>query len=196
MSKQFAISARDHRAGISQQSHDRMAGRGRLPFIAGEAAQIKDDLGDFLLGGAIARSVESPQHPAQPRALLSRQTGVRRNGAAVKGGEKAVDGFQPIETIDAERNDGGERFSAWNPVWQRDLSALTLAKIMKRARRLAIGPFGADDARREFAGRIENLRRGRQDNDARILGRRPEDRRLGQVKERIDREIATPSAGG
>ncbi len=173
-----------------------MAGRGRLPFIAGEAAQIKDDLGDFLLGGAIARSVESPQHPAQPRALLSRQTGVRRNGAAVKGGEKAVDGFQPIETIDAERNDGGERFSAWNPVWQRDLSALTLAKIMKRARRLAIGPFGADDARREFAGRIENLRRGRQDNDARILGRRPEDRRLGQVKERIDREIATPSAGG
>ena len=71
-----------------------------------------------------------------------------------------------------------------------------MAKIMKRARRLAIGPFGADEARREIAGRIENLRRGRQDNDARILGRRPEDRRLGQVKERIDREIATPSAGG
>jgi hypothetical protein len=147
MSKQFAISARDHRAGISQQSHDRMAGRGRLPFIAGEAAQVKDNLGDFLLGGAIARSVEGPQHPAQPNALLSRQTGVRRDGAAVKGGEEAVDGFQPIETIDAERNYGGERFSAWNPVWQRDLSALTLAKIMKRARRLAIGPFGADDAR-------------------------------------------------
>ena len=72
-----------------------------------------------------------------------------------------------------------------------------MAKIMKRARRLAIGPFGAaDDARREFAGRIENLRRGGQDDNARILGRRPEDRRLGQVKERIDREIATPSAGG
>ena len=93
-----------------------MAGRGRLPFIAGEAAQIKDNLGDFLLGGAIARSVESPQHPAQPRTLLSRQTSVRRNGASVKGGEKAVDGFKPIEAIDAERNDGGERSSAWNPV--------------------------------------------------------------------------------
>ena len=173
-----------------------MAGRGRLPFVAGKTAQTEDDLGDFLLGGAVARSVDSPQHPAQARALLSRQTGVRRDGAAVKGGEEAVDGFQPIEAIDAERNDGGERFSARNPVWQRDLSALTLAKIVKRIRRLAIGPFSADEARREFAGRIENLRRGRQDNDARILGRRPEDRRLGQVKERIDREIATPSAGG
>jgi len=196
MSKQFAISARDHRAGVSQQSHDRMASRGRLPFIAGEATETKYDLGDFLLGGAVARSVESPQHPAQARALLPRQTGVRRHGAAVKGGEKAVDSLQPIEAIDAEGNDGGERFSAWNPVGQCDLSALALAKIVKRAHRLAIGPFGADDARRESAARIENFRRGRQDNDACIFGRRPEDGRLGKIEEWIDREIATPSAGG
>ena len=115
----------------------------------------------------------------------------------MKGGEKAVDGLQPIEAIDAEGNDGGERFSARNPIGQRDLSALTLAKIVKSAQKLAVGLFEpADDARHEFAGRIEYLRRGRQDNDARILGRRPEDRRLGQIKERIDREIATPSAGG
>ena len=173
-----------------------MAGRGRLPFIAREAAQIKDDLGDFLLGGAIARSVEGPQHPAQPRALLSRQSSVGRNRASVKGGEKAVDGFQPIKAVDAERNDGGDRFSAWNPVGQHNLSTLPLAKIMKRACRIAIGPFGADDALREFVARIENLRRGRQHYDARILGRRPEDRRLGKIEERINREIATPSAAG
>ena len=157
VTKELAVTAGDHRAGAPQEGHDGMASRGRLPFVAGEAAEIKDDLGDFLLGGAVARSVESPQHPAQARALLSRQTGVRRDGAAVKGGEKAVDSLQPIEAIDAEGNDGGERFSARNSIGQRDLSALTLAKIMESACRLAIGPFGAaDDARREFAGRIEN----------------------------------------
>ena len=115
----------------------------------------------------------------------------------MKGGEKAVDGLQPIEAIDAEGNDGGERFSARNSIGQRDLSALTLAKIVKSAQKLAVGLFEpADDARHEFAGRIEYLRRGRQDNDARVFGRRPEDGRPGQIKESLVKNSESPALRG
>lgn len=55
MTKQFAIAARDHGAGIRDKVCHDVAGGGGLPFVTGEFADAQNDLGDFLLcrSGAI-----------------------------------------------------------------------------------------------------------------------------------------------
>ena len=109
MTKQHAIAACDHGAGIPEQGFDRMAGRGCLPVVTIECAGTKHHLRDLLLGGAIAIAVEALQHPTQSRALLQRQSRVRWHSPCVKGREKATDRFKPIEPLDAEWHERGER---------------------------------------------------------------------------------------
>ncbi len=57
MMKQLAIAAGDHGAGTAQQAHDGMAGRGGLPFVAGEPTSIEDHLCDLLLGCSLAMAI-------------------------------------------------------------------------------------------------------------------------------------------
>lgn len=104
MTQEFPIAARDHRAGIAQERFDGMAGGGRLPFVSVELADVQENLRDFLLRGARALSVEGSQHAPQTCALLPGQTGVRRDGTAMQGGEKSAYGFDAIEAIEIERN--------------------------------------------------------------------------------------------
>ena len=81
-----------------------MAGRRCLPFVAIELADAHENLRDFLLRGAGALSVEGSQHAPQTCALLPGQTGVRRDGTAMQGGEKSAYSFDTIEAIEIERN--------------------------------------------------------------------------------------------
>lgn len=109
VAKKLAIPAFDHAASIAQQRHDGMAGRGRLPIVAGDAADTEDDLRNFLLRGAVTHAVEGLQHATCPRPLLTGQASVRWNRAIMEYGEQTADGLQSIESRDAKRYDRGER---------------------------------------------------------------------------------------
>lgn len=64
MTKQFAIAARDHGAGIADQRLNCVAGGSRLPFVAVERVGAENDLRDLLARGPGAMAVEGLQHPA------------------------------------------------------------------------------------------------------------------------------------
>ena len=125
MTKQLAIAARDHDAGIADQRLHGMARGRRLPFAAVERAEPENDLRDFLAGGAGAIAVEGLQHPSQPRPLLAGQACVRRDRAAMQGGEKTMDRFEPIQPVHAERNDRGGGCDAI----MDELKMLTVAEV-------------------------------------------------------------------
>lgn len=125
MTKQFAIAARDHGASVTDQRFHSVAGGRRLPFVAIQRANAEDDLCDLLARSASAMAVEGLQHPAQPRPLLAGQARIGWNRAALQGGEKAVDRFETIQPVHAERHDrGGGRDAVVN-----ELKMLTVAKI-------------------------------------------------------------------
>lgn len=61
-----------------------MAYRGGLPLVTAETTDPKQGLGDILLCGASARSIEGLKHPACAQALLPGQAGVWGDYATVK----------------------------------------------------------------------------------------------------------------
>ena len=168
MSKQFAIPSRDHLAGISQQSSDRMAGRCGLPFVAGDLANSEHDLRNILLRGAISRAVESLQHAPRSRPLLGCHTRVRRNGATMDCREKSMNGFEPVKSFEIKRDDCGHRGRAS----RESLNFLAIAK-----RHHGVGALLVDllvpilEKRRVVAGMDKNRRRGCQNNDAGVVFR-------------------------
>lgn len=104
MTQEFSIAARDHEAGIAKKRFDGMPGRGCLPLITVEWADLEDDLCDFLLRCACAISVEGLQHAPKTPALLSGQACVRWNCAAMQSTEKTVHCLNAIKTAKVERN--------------------------------------------------------------------------------------------
>ncbi len=82
--EQSAIATRDHRTSIPEQRFDSVAGRGRLPFVAGNMIDTEDHLRDFLLGCPRPMSVKGLQHPAQSRPPLPGQSRIRRNRTAMQ----------------------------------------------------------------------------------------------------------------
>lgn len=94
-----------------------MAYRGGLPLVTAETTDPKQYLGDILLRGTSARSIEGLKHPACAQALLLGQAGVWRDYATVQRGKQAMDGFQSAKAVEIEWNDrhaiGGQgRFEA------------------------------------------------------------------------------------
>ena len=109
MTKEFAVAARDHGAGVAHERFDAMPIRTSLPLVAGKAADIEQNLSDFLLRRASPGAVEGPEHSAMAVALLTCQARVGRNGAAVQGRKETLNGFDPVEALDAERDGGDPR---------------------------------------------------------------------------------------
>lgn len=106
MTKELAVAARDHGPGIAQERFDAMPICGSLPLVAVKTADIEENLSDFLLGRASSGAVESPKHSAMAVALLTCQACVGRNGTAMQGREETLDGFDSVEALDSERDDG------------------------------------------------------------------------------------------
>ncbi len=125
MTKQLAVAARDHGAGIADQRLHGMARGRRLPFAAVERAKVKNDLRDLLAGGAGAMAIEGLQHSPQSSPLLAGQARVGWNRATMQGGEKAMDRFEPIQPVHAERNDRGDGRDAI----MDQLKMLTVAEV-------------------------------------------------------------------
>ncbi len=109
MTKQSAVTARDHDAGITQQRFDCMAGRRGLPFVAVEIARSENDLRDVALRRAIAKAVEGSQHTPRPCPLLMRHSRIRRNGSSMNYREQAMNGFEPIKSFNVEWDDCRDR---------------------------------------------------------------------------------------
>ena len=86
-----------------------MPGGRSLPIIAVEASDAKENLSNLLLGRTIAISVHGLQHQTLPSPLLPGEPPVLGDAATMKRREKATNGFDPVETLDAERDDGDDR---------------------------------------------------------------------------------------
>ena len=132
MSEQGAIAAGDHGARIPQQGFDGVTGGSVLPFLAIESGDVEHDLRDLPLRRAIAVAIKALQHPAQPQALLPRQPCIRWNRPAVKGGQQAVKGFEPVEPVPIEGNDGGKRLADHRVRFDHELDALAVAEIVEK----------------------------------------------------------------
>ncbi len=86
MTEELAIAASDHGAGIAEQGHDGVAGRGRLPLVAADVADAEDNLRDLLLCCTVTGAIEGLQHSTRSRPLLAGQTCVRGNDTAMQRG--------------------------------------------------------------------------------------------------------------
>src|SRR5690606_23972710 len=124
MTKQFAIPARYQRLRSFKEADDRMAGGCRLPFITGELACLKDDLGDFLLGRTVTATIEGLQHAPRACPLLSRQAGVGRYGSAVKRSEQAQDRFDAIKSFVPQRYQGDHGSIGRGIGWKNEMDML------------------------------------------------------------------------
>ena len=177
MTKEFPISAGDHGFGIAQERLDLVTGLRRLPCVAVEVINAKYNLGHFLLRGAGPVAVKDAKHSALPGALLARQPHVGRNSPAVQGREKAIDGLDSVEALNAERDRGGSMRVAVDEGVD-DLEMLpaseseAICNPIVAHRRIAAPWFGriAHRACIEVAGRPG------QHDDARVLLRKPENR--------------------
>lgn len=197
MTQEFSVSASGHGPGIAQERLYGVAGRGRLPFIAIERPDLEHDLRDLLLGSTSPVSVEGPQHPSQACPLLAGQARIRWDDAVVQGREEAPNGFDPVEALEAERNDGDrERVAVDGAV--ENLEILPVAEIETKIRIRALHPKPDVPGRDRYdAQAFAQTRRGiGQNDDAGIMLRQPEDRSLRRCGQRIDGEIAIPTAAG
>lgn len=195
MTKQRAIAASDHRAGVPEQGLGGVACGGCLPIVALEAANAEHDLRDFLLRGSGAMTVECLQHPAQSRALLPRQAGVGRYGSAVQCGEQAGDGLKPIEAFEAEWDEGGERLGSSRSRRVDQPYSLAIPQIENR-----IGLVVSVDADRGVDNWVlisicaKNIGRCAEDDGACIVLGKPDHPRFGRSQQWVHGEIATPTA--
>ncbi len=195
MTKELSIAARDHGAGVPQERLDGVAGGRRLPVVAAEMVDVKNDLGDFLLRRAGAIAVEGAQHPALAGALLTCQSRVGRNGAAVQGREKSIDRFDPVEAVYAEGYGGdSNRLPVIGAV--DDLETLPVSEskakrcVIFAHRRIAAPWLGGSTCETSV-----EVRRGLgQYDDARVFLREPENGSVRRRCQGVDGEIVTPTA--
>lgn len=196
MTKQFAIAAGNHGAGIPEKTHDGVPRRCRLPFITGKLSGAEDHPGNLLLGRAGARAVRSLDHPPGPRHLLAGQTRVGWNSAAVERCEKTGNRLHAVEAIEAERDQRRELLIAGDTGRPDDMNALAIAEVMQV---MGAVPRGQSIRPRQ---RFWNIAIGREDGRGRAQDDRtgiglwkPEDVRLGGVQRWVCWDIATSIAG-
>ena len=194
MTQQLPITARDHGTRIAQQRLDGVAGRRCLPFVPCKRAGLQDNPRDFLLGGACPLTIEGPQHASQPCTLLSCQPRIGRDRTPMNCCEKPPHGFDPVETIEAERDDSHRDHAAAGRTVE-DLDGLAVAERKAKLRIGTVCRRVGSPSRRNAAKPINELRRRLSEQyDAGVFLRKPKDRRIWRVCQGIDREIATPIA--
>lgn len=197
MAQQHAIAPGDHGEGVLDKIHGCVAQRRGLPGIGRNAGHAVNDASDL----AIARPVHAPvnrlQHVAGTPALLAGQAGVRRHGATEQGFEQTLDGFEPVEAVEIERDQRGKGFAAGNACQPQEMENLPISGIVQEMDALFVGAGGGflnDGEEIAIGGKYG--RRGRQQHGAGVVLGAPEDGNFGRVERRADKEIATPSISG
>ena len=129
MTMESAISAGDQHEPILDQLPRGVALRRRLPFVAGQGYEGKEDPGDLPLTGTGTTPIDRPQHSLGPQQLLTRHARIGRNGSSMQRCQQPQDRFHPIETLDAERNDGGQRLIGFPILGKKKVKALSVGQI-------------------------------------------------------------------
>lgn len=114
----------------------------------------------------------------------------------MQGGEETVDGLDPVEAVEAERNDRDS--DSVDVVYTvEDLEMLPVAEGKAEIRIGVVHRQRDTPDRRRETNTVMELRRGfGQHDNARIFQREPEDRGIRRWDQRADGEIATPTAAG
>lgn len=196
MTKQFAIAARDHGEAVLDQVHGRVAFRRVLPVVAADGLDSEDHLGNLQLACAVTMSVNGLQHAPRAGQLLTGETRVGWNGAAMEGREKSRDRLHAIEALDTKRDHGHEWRAGRSVSGKRQVQTLPIAQIVQDVGTV----FGWLIA---YVSRLREGRPIRSDGRWRrcqyhrtgIFFRKPEHSRFGGFQSRGDKEIATPTVG-
>ena len=169
--EQAQVSAQNQRASLAQERLDGVAGRRVLPTGAIEAVGLEQDLRDILLGRAVAKTIDGAQHALCAGALLRRYPCVGRNGAAMDRGEEAVQRFEPAESIEPERDDGG----GGRGDRRQHLQPFAIAEIEQRVNAFQVGRcYGRGRKLSAVSVPDEAGWRRREDDDAGVVLRQPE----------------------
>ena len=198
MTKQSAIPASDQSIGVPKQGHHRVAVRRHLPFVAAHGLQAKQGSGDVEERCAAPPPVEGLQHGSVSPPLLVGQPFVEWNGSAVKAGEQAVDRFEPVETLGAERDQSDAVRNVQAPDEGCQLKPLAIGEAEEQIAAIIV-PV---PPRPSFVslGRQPGLRRKRrrnlvEDDDASVLFWQPEDICLRGCLLGVERDKTTSNAG-
>ncbi len=194
MTKQFAITTRNHIPGIPQQSHDGETSGGFLPGVTILPRHAQQLARYVLLAGAFCPAIRCTQHFCCTRSLLPCHPGVGWNGPIVQQGKKALKRRQAAKAIDRQRDDGNQ-FAIRLAIHFQHVQCVVRAnrKPIIEPEFIHLGLGG----RNSWLTCLLAKERGRRlkNDTAGIKLWRPENRNVRGMERRIDREIATPSAG-
>ena len=142
MAQENAIAAGDHGEGILDKVHGRVAQRRGLPGIGRNAGHAVNDVRDLTVGRAVHAPVDRLQHVADTPALLAGQAGIGRYGAAKQGFEQTLNGFEPVEAVEIERDQRGKGFAAGNACQPQEMENLPISGIVQEMDALFVGAGG------------------------------------------------------
>ena len=142
MAQENAITAGDHGEGILDKVHGRVAQRRGLPGIGCNAGHAVNDVCDLAVGRAVHAPVDGLQHVAGTPALLLGQAGIGRDSTAKQGFEQTLDGFEPVEAVEIERDQRGKGLAASNACQPQEMENLLISGFVQEMDALFVGAGG------------------------------------------------------
>ena len=142
MAQENAIAPGDHGEGILDKVHGRVAQRRGLPGIGCNAGHAVNDARDLAVGRAVHAPVDRLQHVAGTPALLLGQAGIGRDSTAKQGFEQTLDGFEPVEAVEIERDQRGKGFAVGNACQPQEMENLPISGIVQEMDALFVGAGG------------------------------------------------------
>lgn len=195
MTQKLTISALDHGQAVAHEILDGVSERGGFPGLVGDATHAKQGLGNLAVACAVGPAVDGLQHMARAARLLFGQPGILWHGAPMKRLDEAADRFDPIKAVRVEGYESRQRPGSIDADQADQMERLPVAEIMEE---MCPGSVEAGRVRME---RVDEIAVGgkkrwnvRQNDNAAVFFRRPEDGNLNGGENRVDKEIADPSA--
>lgn len=195
MTQKLTISALDHGQAVAHEILDGVSQRGGFPRLIGDATHAEEGFGNFAVTGAVGPAIDGLQHMACTAQLLIGQSGILWHRAPMKRLDEAADRFDPIEAVRVEGHKSHQRPGAIDADQADQMQRLPVAEIIEKmlAGFVAAGRVRIERVDENVVGGKE---RGniRQDDNAAVFLWRPEDGDLNGGENRVDKEIAVPTA--
>lgn len=194
MTQKLTISALDHSKAVADEILDGVSKRRCFPGLVGDTTHAEEDFGDLAITRAVGPAIDGLQHMARAAQLLAGQSGVLRNNTPMKRLEKASNRFGTIETIRVDRYEGSQRLGSIDAAQADQVQRLPVAEIIEEVRAGSVETgFVRIKGGAEIAVGRKKRWNVRQDDNAAVFFRRPEDGNLNGCENRVDKEIAGPS---
>lgn len=195
MTQELTIPALDHGQAVAHEILDGVSQRGGFPGLIGDATHAEEGFGDLAVACAVGSAIDGLQHMAGAAQLLVGQSGILWHGAPMKRLDEAADRFDPIEAVRVEGHKSRQRPGSIDAYQADQMERLPVTEIIEEMCPVFV------EAGRVRIERVDEIavggkKRGnvRQNDNAAVFFRRPEDRNLNGGENRVDKEIAGPSA--